>query len=137
MTKQEKPSRRKRSKTIVTIDDLVVIIKQIIEFDGLDAARKKYEEWCVTFAPFPAWHEAATEILSVLNDERKRLLAEEQERKKAQEQAASGGANLYILNNNEQGIDERHYSIGHLDQMNGILEKGAHVTHTKLGGRKE
>lgn len=73
----------------------------------------------------------------MLNDERKRLLAEEQERKKAQEQAASGGANLYILNNNEQGIDERHYSIGHLDQMNGILEKGAHVTHTKLGGRKE
>lgn len=136
MMKQEKPSRRKRSKTIVTIDDLVGIIRQTIEFDGLEAARKKYEEWCVTFAPFPAWHEAAAEILAVLNAERKRLLAEEQERQKAQEQAASGGANLYILNTNEQGRDERHCLIGNLEQMNGMIEKGAHVTHTKVGGQK-
>lgn len=136
MMKQEKPSRRKRSKTIVTIDDLVGIIRQTIEFDGLEAARKKYEEWCVTFAPFPAWHEAAAEILAVLNAERKRLLAEEQERQKAQEQAASGGANLYILNTNEQGRDEKHYSIGPVEQMNGIIETGAHVTHTKVGGQK-
>ena len=132
MTKQERTPRQRRSKLNITQDAVVGIIRQTIDFDGLEAARREYEHMCVTYATFPGWPETAAEILELLAAEKKRLQEEELQRQEAERQASPS---VYILNNN--AVDRHTYSIPHVDQLNGYVERGAEIIHTKTGGTRK
>ena len=76
--------------------------------------------------------ETAAEIVKLLAAEKKRLQEEQQERQEAEWQAPSS---VYILNNN--AVDRHTYTIPHVDQLNGYVERGAEITHTKTGGARK
>lgn len=128
MAQTEKAVGQKRGKLKITQEDVVGIIEHIIEFDGLEAARKEYEHMCVLFATFPGWPETAAEILQLIAEKRK-LQQEEQLQQDTERESTPF---VYISNSNEVGRVGRTVNIPHMDQLNGFVEKGANVSHTKV-----
>lgn len=138
MTKQEKP-RAKRGKLKITLEGMVSIIQHIIDFDGLEAAREEYKHMCVTYATFPGWTDTAVEIMKLLSKERKRQQKQEQANRRQQHteemEMARAAAPKYIQSiSNDASIDKNTSNFTYdIDQLNGFVEAGAEIVHTKMG----
>ena len=111
-------------------EGLVGIIRQTIAFDGLEKARELFERLCVMFATFEGWPDAARAITEVLVAERQRKDEEERQKRESQQERSS----VYIVN--EVGRDARSYKT-QVDQLIGLVENDANVTHTIIKGGVE
>lgn len=101
------PSASPRNELNITKEGVISIIRQVIELDGLEAAKAEYKRMCVLYATFPGWSEAAAELVSLLKEVRR-----QQEAEQARQQ---GQPPVYIRN--EVGWDARSYTIPHVDKL--------------------
>ena len=101
MTQDPNPKQQKRGKLKITQEDVV----------------RDY------FCTMKGWAETADEVYALFADKRKEEKQELREEKLETQRA--GAANIIVMNKNDST------GIGKVDQVNGVIEEGAEVTHTK------
>lgn len=118
MQQSETLSKCRRGKLRITQESVVGIILYAIETDGLEAARSFFEQMNKYCSTERGWPETAREIRDIFAERRKL-------------QAAPGGGNVFFINDITA---QKTTAIGSVDQMNGVVENGAQVIHSKFGG---
>ena len=116
MTQDPYQKQQKRGKLKITQEDVVRVIMRIIDINGLDAAKTAFGQMNDYFSTKKGWAETADEVYDLLADKRKEEKLETQR---------AGAANIVMMNKNDST------GIGKVDQVNGVIEDGAEVTHTK------
>ena len=123
MTQDPNPKQQKRGKLKITQEDVVRVIMRIIDISGLDAAQADFGKMNDYFCTMKGWAETADEVYALFADKRKEEKQELREEKLETQRA--GAANIILMNKNDST------GIGKVDQVNGVIEEGAEVTHTK------
>ena len=123
MTQDPNPKQQKRGKLKITQEDVVRVIMRIIDINGLDAAKTAFGQMNDYFSTKKGWAETADEVYDLLAGKRKEEKRELREEKLETQRA--GAANIVMMNKNDLT------GIGKVDQVNGVIEDGAEVTHTK------
>ena len=123
MTQDPYQKQQKRGKLKITQEDVVRVIMRIIDINGLDAAKTAFGQMNDYFSTKKGWAETADEVYDLLADKRKEEKLELREEKLETQRA--GAANIVLMNKNDST------GIGKVDQVNGVIEDGAEVTHTK------
>ena len=123
MTQGPNQKQRKRGKLKITQEDVVKVVMRIIDVKGLDAANAAFGQLNDCFSTKKGWAETADEVYDLLADKRKEEKLELREEKLETQRA--GAANIVMMNKNDST------GIGKVDQVNGVIEDGAEVTHTK------
>lgn len=123
MTQDPYQKQQKRGKLKITQEDVVRVIMRIIDINGLDAAKTAFGQMNDYFSTKKGWAETADEVYDLLADKRKEEKLELREEKLETQRA--GAANIVMMNKNDST------GIGKVDQVNGVIEDGAEVTHTK------
>ena len=127
MTQDPNPKQQKRGKLKITQEDVVRVIMRIIDINGLDAAKTAFGQMNDYFSTKKGWAETADEVYDLLADKRKEEKLELREEKMETQRA--GAANIVVMNQNKN--ESISTGIGKVDQLNGVIEDGAEVTHTK------
>jgi hypothetical protein len=120
MTQDPYQKQQKRGKLKITQEDVVRVIMRIIDINGLDAAKTAFGQMNDYFSTKKGWAETADEVYDLLADKRKEEKLETQR---------AGAANIVVMNQNKN--ESISTGIGKVDQLNGVIEDGAEVTHTK------
>ena len=123
MTQDPYQKQQKRGKLKITQEDVVRVIMRIIDINGLDAAKTAFGQMNDYFSTKKGWAETADEVYDLLAGKRKEEKRELREEKLETQRA--GAANIVMMNKNDLT------GIGKVDQVNGVIEDGAEVTHTK------
>ncbi len=123
MTQGPNQKQRKRGKLKITQEDVVKVVMRIIDVKGLDAANAAFGQLNDCFSTKKGWAETADEVYDLLAGKRKEEKRELREEKLETQRA--GAANIVMMNKNDLT------GIGKIDQVNGVIEDGAEVTHTK------
>lgn len=123
MTQGPNQKQRKRGKLKITQEDVVKVVMRIIDVKGLDAANAAFGQLNDCFSTKKGWAETADEVYDLLAGKRKEEKRELREEKLETQRA--GAANIVMMNKNDLT------GIGKVDQVNGVIEDGAEVTHTK------
>ena len=123
MTQGPNQKQRKRGKLKITQEDVVKVVMRIIDVKGLDAANAAFGQLNDCFSTKKGWAETADEVYDLLAGTRKEEKRELREEKLETQRA--GAANIVMMNKNDLT------GIGKVDQVNGVIEDGAEVTHTK------
>lgn len=123
MTQGPNQKQRKRGKLKITQEDVVKVVMRIIDVKGLDAANAAFGQLNDCFSTKKGWAETADEVYDLLAGKRKEEKRELREEKLETQRA--GAANIVMMNKNDST------GIGKVDQVNGVIEDGAEVTHTK------
>ena len=127
MTQDPYQKQQKRGKLKITQEDVVRVIMRIIDINGLDAAKTAFGQMNDYFSTKKGWAETADEVYDLLADKRKEEKLELREEKLETQWA--GAANIVVMNQNKN--ESISTGIGKVDQLNGVIEDGAEVTHTK------
>ena len=127
MTQGPNQKQRKRGKLKITQEDVVKVVMRIIDVKGLDAANAAFGQLNDCFSTKKGWAETADEVYDLLADKRKEEKLELREEKLETQRA--GAANIVVMNQNKN--ESISTGIGKVDQLNGVIEDGAEVTHTK------
>ncbi len=127
MTQDPYQKQKKRGKLKITQEDVVRVIMRIIDINGLDAAKTAFGQMNDYFSTKKGWAETADEVYDLLADKRKEEKLELREEKLETQRA--GAANIVVMNQNKN--ESISTGIGKVDQLNGVIEDGAEVTHTK------
>lgn len=127
MTQDPYQKQQKRGKLKITQEDVVRVIMRIIDINGLDAAKTAFGQMNDYFSTKKGWAETADEVYDLLADKRKEEKLELREEKLETQRA--GAANIVVMNQNKN--ESISTGIGKVDQLNGVIEDGAEVTHTK------
>lgn len=127
MTQDPYQKQQKRGKLKITQEDVVRVIMRIIDINGLDAAKTAFGQMNDYFSTKKGWAETADEVYDLLADKRKEEKLELREEKMETQRA--GAANIVVMNQNKN--ESISTGIGKVDQLNGVIEDGAEVTHTK------
>lgn len=125
MTQDPNQKQQKRGKLKITQEDVVRVIMRIIDINGLDAAKTAFGQMNDYFSTKKGWAETADEVYDLLADKRKEEKLELREEKMETQRA--GAANIIVMNKNQCDAT----GINQVDQLNGVIEDGAEVTHTK------
>lgn len=125
MTQDPYQKQQKRGKLKITQEDVVRVIMRIIDINGLDAAKTAFGQMNDYFSTKKGWAETADEVYDLLADKRKEEKLELREEKMETQRA--GAANIIVMNKNQCDAT----GINQVDQLNGVIEDGAEVTHTK------
>ena len=123
MTQDPYQKQQKRGKLKITQEDVVKVVMRIIDVKGLDAANAAFGQLNDCFSTKKGWAETADEVYDLLAGKRKEEKRELREEKLETQRA--GAANIVMMNKNDLT------GIGKVDQVNGVIEDGAEVTHTK------
>ena len=123
MTQGPNQKQRKRGKLKITQEDVVKVVMRIIDVKGLDAANAAFGQLNDCFSTKKGWAETADEVYDLLAGKRKEEKLELREEELETQRA--GAANIVMMNKNDLT------GIGKVDQVNGVIEDGADVTHTK------
>ena len=135
MTTQNPNTKSKRNKLKITHEGVVEIIRCAIETDGVEKAAAFFDLMNKYCSIADGWSEAAKEIRGIIADAKKQLrqekLAEELALRKA------GAPNIILMNQNEANGSKDSRKLLYAEQLNGLVEEGAEVIHTKYGESKE
>ena len=107
----------------ITQENVVGVIKRIIKVDGLEAARAAFRQMNEFFSGLPGWAETTDDVYNIFAEARRKE-HQEQHAARLEEQRAAAPS-IVMLNSNEST------GIGKVDQLNGLIENGAEVTHNK------
>ena len=125
----------KRNKLKITHDGVVDIIRYAIETDGVNKAEAFYDQMNKYCSIADGWSDAAKEIRGIIADAKKQLrqeqLAEELALRKA------GAPNIILMNQNEANGSKDSRKVLYAEQVNGLVEEGAEIIHTKFGESKK
>ena len=116
-------SKPKRSKLKITTEDVVRIVKCRYELLGLEKARDEFDRMNSFFSTEKGWAETAKVIYQFFAEKRREEDKKAREEKLEQQRASA--SQFVVLNQaNSTGIAK-------VEQVNGVVEEGAEVVHTK------
>ncbi len=123
----------------ITTADVLGVLNRIIDVDGLDAARVAFKQMNEFFSGMWGWAETTNEVYALFAAVRRREHKEQFEKELAKERA--GAASFVWLNQNKNLNQNQNQNenlnlseaigIRNVDQLNGVIEEGAEVSHTK------
>ena len=123
------------AKLNITTADVLGVLNRIIEVEGLEAARVAFKQMNEFFSGMWGWVETTNAVYALFAAVRRKEHKEQFEEQLAKERA--GAASFVWLNQNQnhnqnqnQNLSES-VGIKNVDQLNGVIEEGAEVTHTK------
>ena len=113
-----------RGRLKITQERVVAIICRIIENEGLEVARQKFQELNDLFSTEKGWAETAAMIYKIFAEKRK----EEEQRKREEklEELRIGAPTIVMQNMNKAEAT----NFEKVDQLNNVVEEGAEVIHT-------
>ena len=115
----------------ITTADVLGVLNRIIEVEGLEAARVAFKQMNEFFSGMWGWVETTNAVYALFAAVRRKEHKEQFEEQLAKERA--GAASFVWLNQNKNQNQNLSESVGikNVDQLNGVIEEGAEVTHTK------
>lgn len=119
------------AKLNITTADVLGVLNRIIEVEGLEAARVAFKQMNEFFSGMWGWVETTNAVYALFAAVRRKEHKEQFEEQLAKERA--GAASFVWLNQNKNQNQNLSESVGikNVDQLNGVIEEGAEVTHTK------
>ena len=119
------------AKLNITTADVLGVLNRIIEVEGLEAARVAFKQMNEFFSGMWGWVETTNAVYALFAAVRRKEHKEQFEEQLAKERA--GAASFVWLNQNKNQNQNLSEAIGikNVDQLNGVIEEGAEVTHTK------
>lgn len=119
------------AKLNITTADVLGVLNRIIEVEGLEAARFAFKQMNEFFSGMWGWVETTNAVYALFAAVRRKEHKEQFEEQLAKERA--GAASFVWLNQNKNQNQNLSESVGikNVDQLNGVIEEGAEVTHTK------
>lgn len=121
------------AKLNITTADVLGVLNRIIEVEGLEAARTAFKQMNEFFSGMWGWVETTNAVYALFAAVRRKEHKEQFEEQLAKERA--GAASFVWLNQNQNHNQNQNLSesvgIKNVDQLNGVIEEGAEVTHTK------
>ena len=117
------------AKLNITTADVLGVLNRIIEVEGLEAARVAFKQMNEFFSGMWGWVETTNAVYALFAAVRRKEHKEQFEEQLAKERA--GAASFVWLNQNKNQNLSESVGIKNVDQLNGVIEEGAEVTHTK------
>lgn len=117
------------AKLNITTPDVLGVLNRIIEVEGLEAARVAFKQMNEFFSGMWGWVETTNAVYALFAAVRRKEHKEQFEEQLAKERA--GAASFVWLNQNKNQNLSESVGIKNVDQLNGVIEEGAEVTHTK------
>ena len=117
------------AKLNITTADVLGVLNRIIEVEGLEAARVAFKQMNEFFSGMWGWVETTNAVYALFAAVRRKEHKEQFEEQLARERA--GAASFVWLNQNKNQNLSESVGIKNVDQLNGVIEEGAEVTHTK------
>ena len=109
----------------ITQADVMQILIDLIDVEGLEAARQAFKNMNDYFSVLAGWSDTKKAVHALFAETRRK---EQREKFAEQLEAQRAGAPSFLLLNQNQNETT---GIGKVDQLNGLIEDGAEVTHTK------
>ena len=135
MTPNVPTSKQKRNKLKITHEGVVDSINYAIETDGVDNAEAFFGQMNKYCSIVDGWPDVAREIRGIIAEAKKQKRQEELAEALALKKA--GAPNIFMMNQNEANASKDSRKQLFVEQLNGLVEEGAEVNHTKYGEPKE
>ena len=97
----------------ITTNDVMGVIKRIIEVDGLDAARAAFKQMNEFFSGMKGWAETTEAVYALFAEKRKE--EKQQSRNEKLEEQRAGAPNLFVLS--KATSDAKNIGTAEIDKM--------------------